>query len=328
MVFDLDESIFVDRNHAGLMLLLYSAIDNAAYLKFDLDSKRINSWIAANNSDDWQIAHSNYICDCATYKLVNEVKVTSKITTSNWVVKVPEITLDDAKKLIAMPFQIWLENGINDGRFLRLALSRSNSLLLKKLENEQRVEPKTLGGISEMKKNLNKKATSLGYRNKRFVFCDSDAPRKGSLQPEARKIVDTCVANSIPHHCLERRSIENYLPVDYLISKIHPNVRAKSSDCIKYNAFKKLTEEQQHHYHMKVGIMDFPLSQSGLYDSVMDTILCEGDLWEGFSSKYADKFLQNENEWGKIRKIMREQDSSRELSDFESKLLEHIRLPV
>ncbi|ENK3112164.1 hypothetical protein AB3D24_002184 [Vibrio alginolyticus] len=328
MVFLLEDELFKDKNREDLLLMLYSAVSNFAYLDFDIDSPVVASWIENNGGQDWRVVHENFIQDVATFKLSNRAKVVESLNTSNWTLPLPEVTLFEAKNLITMPFEIWVENGINDGEFIELVLSPICSALLKKLIEHSRVNFKTLGGIGEIKKNVLKYTTTRGFRHKRFVFCDSDAPKKGAIQPDAQKIINTCELNKTPYHCLERRSIENYFPIDYLIDEIHPNVRGRSHSFIKYNAFKKLTEEQRHHYHMKVGVMNKPLCDSGLYDDVMNNILSEGDLWEGFSEKYANKYLSKKNDWNKIRRMMLEQDSANELAKIETKLIDLIRLPV
>ncbi|MEZ8651710.1 hypothetical protein AB6D92_22405 [Vibrio splendidus] len=328
MKINLDKSLFKDDNRISLMSILYSALGNMAYLCFDMDDDDILDWISQNSCDDWKLANDIYVTDSANFRLSNKINVTDDIANSDWSLPTPEVTLSDACILISKPIEIWVENAINDGAFVKLILSRTLLNLFESWEAKSRVEFTTRGGIGDMKKTLLIRNNDMGHRNKRFVLCDSDALQKGKPHREANVIINTCTDNKIPHHCLERRSIENYLPIDYLINSINVNARPTNNKYKKYNAFKKLSEDLRHYYHMKEGINHTPLYKSGLYDHVMDTILTEADLWTGFSNKYADRFLSAVQDREEIRKLLLIEDKYNELTSLENRLIEYIRVPV
>ncbi|PMO85938.1 hypothetical protein BCT01_02590 [Vibrio tasmaniensis] len=331
MKFILDKALFTTQNKVNLQSLLYNALRNRAYIEFDIDDEDILAWISVNDLEQWTIAHDTFISDEANYQLNNYVYVRDGLISSDWNSAIPNITLDDACDLITCPLQIWVENSRNDGDFFRLFLSPTSRQHLDTLIELGRVKFESKGGIGEMKAVLTQNPTELGFKNKRFIVYDSDAPVPNALQPDAIVIKNTCNAHGIKHHAWSRRSIENYLPVQYLIDQIHINVRPTSSDVKKYNAFLSMSTDQQHHFHMKKGMYDSTCFDSPLFQSnqVYQTLNIE-DLWEGFSGRFANKFLQkiNHSDATDIRSLMQANDSNNELSSVEQALFQYIRVPV
>ncbi|CAK3092038.1 conserved hypothetical protein [Vibrio crassostreae] len=331
MKFILDSTLFKQKNRTNLLSLLYNALRNRAYIEFDIDDSNVSTWLSSNDLEHWTIAYDTYISDAANYPLKNCVYVSDGIINSDWSKATPNITLTDACNLITCPLQIWVENSRNDGDFFRLFLSPPTRKHLDFLIDSGVVKFESRGGIGEMKAVLTQNPTELGYKNKRFIVYDSDAPYPNSLQPDAQVIRDTCNQYGILHHHWLRRSIENYLPVQYLIDKVHVNARDKSSDVKKYNAFLSMTQDQQFHFHMKKGLYDSTCFSSPLFQgSKIDLILSTEELWEGFTGKFANKFIQkvNHKDSDDIRKLMIANDTVNELSSIEQTLLQYIRVPV
>ncbi|MGR5558961.1 hypothetical protein ACQKQC_22065 [Vibrio fortis] len=331
MKFILDSTLFKNKNRTNLLSLLYNALRDRAYIEFDVEDKNVLAWISRNDLEHWTIAYDTYVSDAANFHLNNCVYVNEDIFESDWSTDIPTVTLDDACNLITCPLLIWVENSRNDGDFFRLFLSPESRRHLDHLIKRGMVKFESKGGIGEMKAVLNENPTELGYRNKRFVVYDSDAPYPNCLQTDAQAIKDKCEQYGIRHHHWLRRSIENYLPVQYLIDNIHINARQNSSDFKKYKAFLSMNKEQQFHFHMKRGIYDSTCYSSHLFQGEAITkILSTEDLWEGFTGKFANKFLNkiNQKDSTKIRELMIENDNINELSSIEYTLLQYIRVPV
>ncbi|EOK5944136.1 hypothetical protein ACM6XV_001429 [Vibrio vulnificus] len=331
MRFTLDERLFKNQNRCSLLSLLYNALRNLAYLDFDIDDSNVENWISNNNGDDWLLAYDTFVSDAASYNINNSVLVVDGLEVSDWSKDVPEITLSDACDLITNTTQIWVENSRNDGDFFRLFISPSSRKLLQTLINSGRVMFDGKGGIGEMKAVLNQSPTDLGHRNKRFIVYDSDAPEPNKIQPDAIAIKETCSQHKIVNHHWQRRAIENYLPVNYLLEQIHVNVRNKSSDAKKYQAFLSLSKEQRHHYHMKKGLGDSTCYNSSLYsdDATIKTLETE-ELYMGFSGQFANKFIDklNHKDANRIRELISLDDHDNELREIEQRLFQYIRVPV
>lgn len=331
MKFILNSTLFNDQNRTELLSILFNALRNLAYIEFDIDDLTVQSWIKQNNHYDWQLAYDTYICDAASYNITNYVYVINDLGSSCWNIDEPQITLNDACKLITCPTQIWVENGRNDGDFFRLFINPESLKVVEELINSGRVKFESLGGIGEMKASLMRNPTEIGYRNKKFVIYDSDAPYPKQLQDDAKAIKNTCETHKIRNHYWSRRAIENYLPVEYLLNNIHTNVRQTSADAKKYQAFLTMNDDQRYHFHMKKGIYDTTCQSSPLFNGLdIDAILSIEDLFEGFTAQFANKFMQkiNHPDAAKIRELMLLDDKINELSDIESTLLQYIRVPV
>ncbi|EIA0806655.1 TPA: hypothetical protein I7676_19925 [Vibrio vulnificus] len=330
MKLTLEPELFVNANRHDLMKILYNALDNYAYLDFDIDNPDIRSWVHANNIDDWQLAHDSLIMDEASYHITNSVIVRAELTTSDWTQEVPVISLGDAKIIMTQQLCIWVENARNDGDFFRLFLSPESRELIEHLEELGRLKFDTIGGIGEMRKEITQSPTRLGYRNKQFVVYDSDASEPNKLQRDAVAIKTACEQHKIKHHYWRRRAIENYLPVPYLLEKIHPN-NLGNSDAQKYRAFCSMTDVQKHHFHMKKGINDSTCYNSPLYqERETEKILSTENLYEGFSSSFANKFISqiNSKEAFVIRRFMAMDDKMGELKQLEKSLIHYIRVPI
>lgn len=82
---------------------------------------------------------------------------------------------------------------------------------------------------------------------------DSDALQPSLPSSQADRAVAACVGAGIPYHRLERRSIENYLPIGHLMAWAQASGAARPERLRKVRALGRLTKGQRAHWSMKGG---------------------------------------------------------------------------
>jgi len=94
--------------------------------------------------------------------------------------------------------------------------------------------------------------------NRCFALFDSDALRPGVISAAANKKINLCTAANIPHHCLKRRAIENYIPCPklkqwaYKEPTRHLEMQKRQRRVLP---FVNLSEAQRHHFNLKRGFL-------------------------------------------------------------------------
>lgn len=324
MIFYLEKELFIDTNRNGLLLLLFSGINNLAFIEFDDEDETTIAWQKNNEIKGWDEVFRCWISDATKFQQKNRVIVRESQLVSDWLGgDTPVITLTDACNLISKNFELWLENERNDGSFIRCVIDDDVRQRFDHLKSCGRLKLNGLGGIGEMKVVLRDDPTVFGFRNKIFVICDSDAAKPSIRDENAEEIVAICIDHKIWHHCLERRAIENYVPIKYLADKMPPKERINSSKGKKFDAFLSMDRNQKNHFHMKNGFKNPGCLGSGLYDSLTGEV--EKLLEDGFGDKLAEIFSTEDT-----RDIHEKLhcDGDAELQCLLTKINNYMRVPV
>jgi len=320
----LEKELFKDSNESLLMLILYLGANNRAFIQFDDDDLDVKEWQRNNNQSAWDEVHRCWLSDATRFRQENKVIVRESLEVSNWNNDIcPIITLLDASNLILKNFEIWLENERNDGSFIRCVLSQEVRGLFDIMVNCGHLRLNGLGGIGEMKAVLRQSFQSFGFRNKIFLICDSDAASPDERDDNAEEIVNICQNNKIHHHCLNRRAIENYVPINYLAEQMPPQELLHSTLGKKYQAFMNFNTHQQHFFHMKTGFKNPSCSGSSLYAPLDNEV--KEILGDGFGSKLADVFSTLEIDDLHTQLHLNNDD---ELVEITSKINNYMRVPV
>ncbi|EOA6549854.1 alpha amylase C-terminal domain-containing protein [Vibrio vulnificus] len=323
MLIELDESIFVDKYNSQLDYILQSGLQGFVYVNFESDKPRVNKWISKNN-DEWNRVLDTYLLDSSSFEIYNSA-IVKDVEKSNFDSQVPILTPDDAVVVLKKPVELYLENSRNDKRFLSLVLNKYERMLLSKLEDKELISFSS-GGVDELYKLLCDNVSKKGRRNKRFVLIDSDSTAPNVISESAVRITEHCQSNSISYHVLERRAIENYLPIQFLINRLRPEYKVPTNkDYKKYTTYLSMTPEQRYHFHMKKGFNDESCRNSGLYDVECANLQ---PIKDGFTSKYADKFLNSSSDYDEIHDIIKQNDENGELVSLSRKIMCYIRLPL
>jgi hypothetical protein len=203
---------------------------------------------------------------------------------------------DDAISYLNKPAYVAVENQSSDGAFLDAMIHAFGRSELRDAQTDGWWEYLHLGGFGEIKKRVEFIRTQTPVGPLRvFVLVDSDRCYPNHVTDTIKKVKGYCDnIGDVPYAILQKRKIENYLPISALF-RLHVPRKLKNI----YQAFLSLTHEQQAHYEMKKGFEKrkennhaiLPDKQKELFKHVSQRILdnlCGGfgdNAWEYFKSK-------------------------------------------
>lgn len=182
-------------------------------------------------------------------RLVIDCVITASTSASDWSCDPPKVGPEELIQTVSHPLSVLVENGSNDGAFLRcmgFGIDRRNLLAA----YEQEHLSFDLGGGSSSLNVLKTRRPRERYRTW-FVF-DSDALTPNQPSEEAKTKSEECVALGLTerHHRLRRRAAENYLPAETLLQAFpHENSVAHK----RARAFGGMNPEQRAHYNLSEG---------------------------------------------------------------------------
>lgn len=203
-----------------------------------------------------------------------------------------KLTPKEAKCCLGAPTYVVVENADSDGAFLEAMIyawqredSRRKKLLDAQTDGWWKIESR--GGTGEITKCIAQiRAETVGPLRV-FVLCDSDRLYPGYLKKAIWTIENYCQHQKVHYAILQKREIENYLPLNLLqqVPRKYKKV---------YQAFLKLTQEQKDFYDMKFGFKKqgnftiIPPEQQKLFAKLPPRILA--DLRGGFGEKIGQYF--------------------------------------
>jgi hypothetical protein len=167
----------------------------------------------------------------------------------------PLLSLDSAKQLLQTPFKVWLENDINDGNFLlRTAKPEVRERLQHALDRNWLLFQHA-NGITSIPQRADVIGVSPKDRIRTFFLFDSDARLPQRPSRHARNATEKCQANGVPFLCLERRAIENYIPLSALRRWAYTSRprRETGRRADRVRAFARLSAVQRHHFNVADG---------------------------------------------------------------------------
>ncbi|MBM7112525.1 hypothetical protein [Archangium primigenium] len=213
----------------------------------------------------------------------------------DWSGKVPRFSLGTANALLREPLSVVIE-GVHDETFLKASVPFIYRERFETWSRSRCFKLEHRGGIQNLRHVLAKENLTPELCLRLFVMLDSDARKRGEPSSDSRRLANTCAHHGLPHHQLERRAIENYIPepaLKHWLGQQH----ARDFDekwLAKLHAFRSLSEEQRHHYNMKHGLKKDRKSAEGVADIFEPLIAQQPDkaalLEEGFSSIVARAF--------------------------------------
>ncbi len=149
------------------------------------------------------------------------------------------------------------------------------------------------GGLGELKKQVEETySNEVGFPIRHWTFFDSDSSNSSTISAASTATIQLCREYHLKFHCLNRRAIENYVPLEAIIEKTPASRRSSSDVCLKIEKFKTFSIEQRNHYHMKKGIKEISCFDSGLYDDMSNE---QYDLLaNGFGGSFADIYSRDQ----------------------------------
>jgi hypothetical protein len=216
--------------------------------------QRVNTWLSARDElvrEAVLVALSRGQLALPNAMSRVEVRVTER-ERSHWEGRPPLLTPDDAALLLALPLRLVLENRLADKHFLLCMAPEPRRTELRKALARGWFRAEHGGGLGDMGKYIDSLRQEHAERLRTWVMFDSDAAAPGQPSAQSQVLKDKCVESLIPHHQLQRRSIENYLPSRALWGwagtvRGFPSVERQRL----VRRFEEMTKEQRHHHPMK-----------------------------------------------------------------------------
>lgn len=292
-----EDDVFAGVGHVLRVLKLFEfAVCGRHRIAVDEGGQFYQLWLAARGREEQEACRE--AVDTSVKAEVREparreVRVVS--TSTDWDVEPPQATVSDALRLLQRPFRILVENHKNDFLFL-LAMTTD----LRRAELQQRKADEWLavengGGLNDMEIRIRDHKNDSIWRSTVWVLFDSDARRRNEPSRQSKKVRGVC-GRRVPHHQLQRRAIENYVPrkaLELWCSKQGPDLQ----DRVK--AFYEMPQDDQRHYfHMKGGLekdaknTGEPVAEDLYGPPVLDPTI-RARLSLGFGSKLRDVFLDD-----------------------------------
>ena len=189
-----------------------------------------------------------------------------------------ELTPEQACRLADEPLVILVENRYSDGAFVeRVAKELDRSLRALWGRGGEPIRFDSVGGIGQMRQEVEKRTNAVSYRPRLVVVVDSD--RKGpddTVSDDARRLQRTCEARDVPCWVLAKREAENYLPRILLRAK--PDADDRQEKLVE--VWDGLDEGQKDFFDVRHGLPDAPSPiEQKLFDGLQDAdrrILSEG----------------------------------------------------
>jgi hypothetical protein len=254
MKVQVEDSLFEEtfqRRYPNLIAsLFHECVRRAHVVSLEREGKPFRRWM--ENQSKLQQDEADLVLDRSCEleaRLAIDCVIIACAAASDWSRTPPRVGPEDLIQVVSRPLSILVENGGNDGAFLRcmgFGIDRRNL----RTAYEQELISFDLGGGSESTKVLADRSPRERLRTW-FVF-DSDALTPGRPSEEAKKKEELCkrLGLALRYHRLERRAMESYLPAEALLQEWP---RAENEKHQRAQAFGRMTAEQRTHFNLASG---------------------------------------------------------------------------
>lgn len=213
-----------------------------------------------------------------------------------------ELTVSTALRVLRLPLRILVENARTDGR---LFLVRASDIggrrdRLTRMLDAQAIEFENGNGIDDMSAVVDERRGDPVWRLRHYVVFDGDTLRPNVPSTTAATLQRRCAKFNIPHHCLARRSAENYLPARAIEMLWADRGEKRNDERLRLvRAYRDLDQpgnvpQRRHHFSLKKGF-DGAQHDDALYAAVPDAR--RKALAHGFGDKIRDVFGLPHADW-------------------------------
>jgi hypothetical protein len=263
MVIELSQNLFNDRDFRTLNLFVQLCLHkDVSGLYADLLSVKDKESFKRLDFDDREILTQNYNSFMqnqnfqSKQKSVLDVDYLVKTDPNHDTTSTVEFNLDEAIIFFNQSVSIVLENSLNDAYLMQAIIYHyeDTNKLKRHLENRWIIF-ENLGGCTNLENFINSKLSSFKTLPKApfhylrcFVLLDSDriSPLKRKEHKHAHRI-HFLRRNRIAHHVLEKRNMENYMPIE--VFKEWKDGKLDSW----IDAYEHLSEKQKDYFNIHVG---------------------------------------------------------------------------
>mgnify|MGYP005991642667 CR=1 FL=1 len=260
MLFEIEECCFAHTTNSSDLLGLVKAVLRGCHgvLVVDESAADYTTWLERQTEEireEWSLALASTARSQARAPSSKTARVAHDAD-PNFQDDLLQIPPREAEKLSRHAFQIFVENDFADTNFLKAFANSDQLETINELESQGFVEFNHCGGITEMPRRLSARL-QRHPANRHFIAAvfDSDSLEPQSPSNDASSVMQCCEERNIPSFCLDRRAIENYLPV-WALSGWANCHRGKSRTRLirAKDAFSRLSEAQRNHYNLKSGL--------------------------------------------------------------------------
>jgi hypothetical protein len=221
-----------------------------------LEDARVQAWLAARGEREQEA------CQLALERgLREQARTRSSLTVRVSGIDVQParrqgelvLALEPALRFLRSPFLVLVEDRDADRAFVFAMAKPEWRERLGELEGRGSLHFEHGGGITRMRDTVRDVARDIADRTRYWVLFDSDSLAPGRRSTDADKLVQAC-RDRVEFHCLERRAIENYIPMAALLHWAE-HAAPGNRDSMKRTAraFRNLQPSQRHHYKMRRG---------------------------------------------------------------------------
>ena len=209
-------------------------IQSSAWIQDNLDSH-----IGQENLDMLQKSYTSSLYSNVAHRLT--ITITLKQCDS-----IQNLTPQNALSCLTQPAYVIVENADSDRYFLETMMHAFKRDALCESYTNGWWEIESRGGATQIKNQIQAIQKKTKGPLRVFVLVDSDRLHPEHVNPAIQQLEKDCITEKIAYAILEKREIENYIPVEVLNDI--PNKKEHV-----YKAFLELTQKQRDYYDMKKG---------------------------------------------------------------------------
>ncbi len=242
-------------DHTLIIAIFRYAVDGRHRVLAELGNTQVLAWMEMQS-----LNVREEICFAVDWSAEAEALEPSatRVTLGNyqqniWTTIPLQIRIDEARVFLETSFSIVLEDAISDKAFLFRMLTEGERDFISRQITSGFLRIDHGGGLPNMRRQVTDRTADPSSRYRTWVLFDSDALRPGSPSKESELLREAC--ENIPHHQLQRRFIESYLPAQALRAWA---TTGGTSDTRRVRferleAFFRMEPVQRHHFNMKDG---------------------------------------------------------------------------
>jgi hypothetical protein len=258
MKVDIPEILFLDFANSSMLFSLSRFAWEEKHRLFIVEdgSGAYQAWLDAYpevTREEWELVTDLSIRSEALEPSTLSILL-SETEEADWGSIVAKVPISDGLNLLRAQFEVFVENARNDRAFLMSMATPEQRSKLAEHEAKDGVRFNGAGGIGEMKVLLEtERYRRASARYLTWVAHDSDALQPGAPSDQAQAVGNVCEALGLKHYMLERRAIENYLP----LPSLEAWARSKPLKRLKlFRAYSRLSDQQRWHFNLKGGFHD------------------------------------------------------------------------
>ena len=312
MVIEIDKDVFKGNDFKGLNFFLQLCTYKNRYEVYtEINEEFLNSKeFKRLDFDDQSLLQDNYNGFITNQSIQSDLFLSSKYFVTTEISEDHyQFTIDEAIRYFIQPLSLILENSKNDAYFINTIFKHyTDNQRIQNYLNNNWIQFENAGGCDNIINFIEGKKQSFNSLPKTdkskylrcFILIDSDKlyPLE-QLKESKLKTVRQLESDSIPMHILEKRSIENYVPIE-AISSLGDNYSTW------IDLYKVLSNQQKDYFSIEKGLCGLDKNQqpkktkeqinqdtNNLFQNIMVEPFTENKLINGLKHQGYGSFKEN-----------------------------------